>query len=153
MVKAMWDKYCRESGIGVPTHLVYAPKKPGKLRATTEDTAKPLAAHPAVEKLATRLYIEQPYALRFYPIFATSLQDKGAQVYLCAEEADLATTPLITYQDEVGRRIYFQYPALNSRYTAKLQPTSIDDSARPSIPLFVLLFFLLFLLLRLLRLW
>jgi len=109
----------------LPFELSVAELIPNQARSTAEDTARKLVTHPGLSRQNVLVYIEQPYASRFYPIFQSALQGNDNHVFLYAKGLNPEDANLFLFQDEVARRIYFQYPTLQLAYQAQ---DDLEDS-------------------------
>ncbi len=94
----------------IPFELSVAPLKPGEARSNTEDTAWTLAQHPGTDKKNILIFIEQPFAQRFYSIFNTIL-GRQHDTFLYTDAIERDKVKLFIFQDEIARRIFFQYHA------------------------------------------
>ena len=102
----------------LPFELSIAELGPHRERCNTEDTARKLATHPDINGENVLIYVEQPFASRFHAIFESLLTQNRNKVFLYAKglSPENARNDLFIFQDEVARRIYFQYPTIEKKY-------------------------------------
>ena len=105
----------------LPFELSVAELTPHRERCNTEDTARKLATHPDLNGQDILIYVEQPFASRFYIIFQSLITQNHNKVFLYTNglSPENARKDLYIFQDEVARRIYFQYPTVEEKYNTQ----------------------------------
>jgi len=122
MIELVWKSISKNNSqlSSLPVKISIAEAVTDQMRSTTVDTARALGELAELKDQNILMYIEQPYAARFYSIFNSEVKKNNNHLFLYVTCSRFERMEYFIFQDEVARRIYYQYPFVKARIMEKL---------------------------------